>query len=90
MPLRNVLDIMCSTLNVDQIIDGLFKAELLNQEGLLLFRNFIEEVFKVAIPNFSNFSEESFSNSLVSHICEDLSQQEVVMSNIRMFRSPLG
>jgi hypothetical protein len=42
------------TLNVDEIVNGLFQSKLFNQEGLLLFGQFFEEVFEITIPNLSH------------------------------------
>ena len=62
-----------NTLDIDKIIQGLLKCELLNKESLLLLRHLLEEILQITVPNLSNFSEEWLSNWLATHVCKYLS-----------------
>ena len=87
--IRNALDKIVDTFDINQIVNSLFKGKLFDQESFLFFRHFLKEIFQIAIPNFSHLWEKWFSHGLIPHICKHLSHKKIVMSHIWMLRTPL-
>lgn len=50
------------TFDHTQIVYGLFKVKLVNQECLLLLWSELEVIFKIAVPDLGNFGVESLAN----------------------------
>lgn len=79
---------MTLTLDVDEIVNGLFETELVDEEGFLFFGNAIEEVFEVSVPDLCYLGKETLSDGLIAHVYEDLTKEEVVLCHVRMLRTP--
>jgi len=81
--------ILISTFDVDKIVDSLFQWKLFDKKSLLLFWQFFKKVFQISVPNLCHLRKERFANRLITHVSEDLPHQEVVVSYVWMFGSPL-
>ena len=74
-----------NTFNKDEVVDGFLETEMFNKEGLLFFVVFFEEVFEVAVPDFSDFGIERLPDGWHAHIYKNFAHEEIVHGNVGVF-----